>query len=248
RRAVEQSVSTIVITDVDGNIEYANPQFEKITGYNLEEALGQNPRILKSDNLKPHGYKELWETIMAGKEWRGEFHNQRKDGSTYWEYATISPIRDTTEKITHFLAVKEDITERIDHETELKRIETQQRLQRELLDAAEKAAHMGSWSCELGTDSMVLSDNLYRLLSRDPETGPLSFSEYLSLFVPESMEQLQQAVQDARANGQCHELRLNAVCSDGSTLACKVSIKTEVDKDGTITQLYGSLQEIQSCA
>lgn len=246
RRAVEQSVSTIVITDVEGNIEYANPQFEKTTGYKIEEALGQNPRMLKSDNIKPEDYKELWETIMAGKEWRGEFHNKRKDGSTYWEYATISPIRDTTGKLTHFLAVKEDISERIASQVELERSQAQQRRQREFLDAAEKIAHTGSWSWDLGADSMTWSSNLYQLLQRDPQLGAPSFAEYHSFFSPASMEQLQQAVQDARERGTSHELKLNAMRRDGSTMPCSFSVKTDVDKYGAITQLYGLVQEIRS--
>ncbi|MGM0416414.1 MAG: chemotaxis protein CheB [Thermodesulfobacteriota bacterium] len=245
KSAVEQSVSTIVITDVEGNIEYANPQFEITTGYTVEEALGQNPRILKSDNIKPEEYKELWDTILAGKEWRGEFHNKRKDGSTYWEYATISPIRDSRGKLTHFLAVKEDITELLASRTELKRIKAQHHRQRELLDAAEQIAHTGSWSWNPDTDSMSWSINLYQLLQRDPERGTPDFSEFIACFAPESMEQLQQAVQDATVNGKSHELRLSAMRSDGTTFACVASVKTDADESGKITQLYGSLQEIQ---
>ncbi|MFO7813755.1 MAG: PAS domain S-box protein, partial [Pelovirga sp.] len=245
RRAVEQSVSTIVITDVDGNIEYANPQFEKTTGYTIEEALGQNPRMLKTGHTKPQEYQELWESILAGKEWRGQFHNQRKDGSTYWEYATISPIRDTSGKITHFLAVKEDITERIDHETKLKRMQTQQRRQFELLDAAEKIAHMGSWSWDLETDSMTWSNNLYRLLQRDPKQGTPNFFIDGTLFTSESLEQLQRALQDAREKGTSHELHLSAVRSDGTTLPCLAGVKAQVNGAGTVSELYGSLQEIQ---
>ncbi|MBD1401243.1 chemotaxis protein CheB [Pelovirga terrestris] len=244
-RAVEQSVSTIVITDMDGNIEYANPQFEKTTGYSVEEALGQNPRMLKSDHTKPQEYQELWEMILSGKEWRGEFHNQRKDGSTYWEYATISPIRDTTGKITHFLAVKEDITARIDYEKQFKRNQAQQRRQRELLDAAEKAAHMGSWSWDLKADSMTWSNNLYRLLQRDPKQGVPNFFDDGTLFTAESLEQLQQALADARENGASHQFKLSVLRSDGTTRPYMASVKTQVDDAGTDSHLYGSLQEIQ---
>ena len=243
-RAVEQSVSTIVITDVDGNIEYANPQFEKTTGYGVEEALGQNPRMLKSDHTKPQEYQELWETILSGKEWRGEFNNKRKDGSTYWEYATISPIRDTTGKITHFLAVKEDITERIDHEREFKRNQAQRRRQVELLDAAEKAAHMGSWSWDLKADSMTWSNNLFWLLQRDPKRGTPNIYDDATLFTAESLEQLQRVLQDAREKGTCHELHLSVVRSDGTTRPFMASVKTQIDDAGTVSHLYGSLQEI----
>lgn len=111
-RAVEQSVSTVVITNTDGYIEYVNPKFTQTTGYTREEAIGQHTRILKSGITTPGEYKKLWETISAGAEWQGEFCNKKKNGDLYWEYASISPIKDERGEITHFLAVKEDITYR----------------------------------------------------------------------------------------------------------------------------------------
>ncbi|MHC1728385.1 MAG: PAS domain S-box protein [Syntrophobacteraceae bacterium] len=108
--AVEQSPVAVEITDIAGNIEYVNPKFMQVTGYTLEEVRGRNPRILKSGETADAGYRELWETLTAGHEWHGEFHNKKKDGTLFWERATISPIRDGSGTITHFLAVKEDIT------------------------------------------------------------------------------------------------------------------------------------------
>lgn len=110
--AVEHSPSSIVITDAQGTIEYVNPAFCRLTGYAPEEALGQNPRILKAGDQSPELYRELWETLQRGEEWRGEFHNRRKDGSLFWEMASISAIRDRSGGIRHFVAIKEDITER----------------------------------------------------------------------------------------------------------------------------------------
>jgi PAS domain S-box-containing protein len=117
-RAVEQSPASIVITNPAGDIEYVNPKFVNLTGYTLAEALGKNPRILKSSEKGPEAYHELWQTITAGKEWRGEFHNKKKNGELYWESASISPIRDRAGRITHFVAVKEDITARKQTEAE----------------------------------------------------------------------------------------------------------------------------------
>lgn len=117
-RAVEQSPASIVITDASGSIEYVNPKFVEVTGYTLAEALGQNPRILKSGEKSPEAYRELWQTISQGKEWRGEFHNKRKNGELYWESASISPIRDAAGHVTHYVAVKEDITARKQTEAE----------------------------------------------------------------------------------------------------------------------------------
>jgi PAS domain S-box-containing protein len=117
--AVEQSPASVVITDPAGTIEYVNPKFTEVTGYTAAEALGRNPRILKSGRTPPGDHANLWKTISAGLEWRGEFINLKKDGSEYWEFASISPITDAAGAITHFLAVKEDITERKRAETEL---------------------------------------------------------------------------------------------------------------------------------
>lgn len=109
-RVLEQSPTSVMITDTNGTIEYVNPKFEKVSGYSAAEAVGQNPRILKSGDKTKEEYTEMWNTLLAGKEWRGMFHNRRKDGSIYWESASICPLRDEMGKITHFIAVKEDIT------------------------------------------------------------------------------------------------------------------------------------------
>ena len=110
--AVEQSPASVVITDLQGRIEYVNPKFSQVTGYRSEEALGQNPRLLKTGETSAEEYRRLWETITSGREWRGEFHNKKKSGELFWESASISPVRDLDGAITHFVAVKEDITER----------------------------------------------------------------------------------------------------------------------------------------
>ena len=111
-RAVEQSPSSVVITNLDGNIEYVNPKFCEVTGYTREEAMGHNPSILKSGEQEPAFYEELWSTISGGNEWKGEFHNMKKDGTTFWEMASISPVRNHLNEISHYIAIKEDITER----------------------------------------------------------------------------------------------------------------------------------------
>lgn len=118
--AVEQSPVSIVITDVEGTIEYVNPKFTEITGYSLAEAIGKNPRILKTGFTPQEQYKELWDTIKSGLEWHGEFQNRKKNGEIYFESALISPISDETGCISHFLATKEDITSRKHTEEEIR--------------------------------------------------------------------------------------------------------------------------------
>ena len=109
--AVVDSPTSVIITDSLGIIEYVNPKFTEITGYLPEEAIGRNPRILKADGQPAELYEELWKTIAAGNVWRGNLCNKRKNGEIYWEHASISPIRDERSVITHFVAIKEDITE-----------------------------------------------------------------------------------------------------------------------------------------
>ncbi len=111
-RAIEQSPVCIVITDARGNIEYVNPTFEQATGYAFAEVAGQNPRVLSSGEKSAEEYRDMWATLTRGQTWQGEFHNRRKDGTLFWELASISPVYNDQGALRHFVAVKEDITER----------------------------------------------------------------------------------------------------------------------------------------
>jgi len=124
--AVKQSPTVIIITDTDGKIEYVNPKFTELTGYTSDEVLGKTPRILKSGYHPPEFYKDLWDTILSGDDFKGEILNNKKDGTSYWEDTMISPIKDEFGKITHFVSLKEDITER-------------KKMLSELIEAKEKA-------------------------------------------------------------------------------------------------------------
>lgn len=134
-RAVEQSPVSIVMVNRAGDIEYVNPKFVEHTGYSQEESLGRNPRFLQSGNKTPQEYAELWRTIKSGQTWYGEFCNRKKNGEIFWEQASISPITDTQGRITHYVAVKEDITQKRSTEARLHQV---LRLKRAIL---EHAAH-----------------------------------------------------------------------------------------------------------
>jgi len=111
-QAVEQSTESILITDLNGSLEYVNEAFVRNTGYSRQEAIGQNPRILQSGKTPPETYRSLWKALIQGQAWNGEFINRRKDGSEYVESALIIPLRQPDGQITHYVAVKEDITEK----------------------------------------------------------------------------------------------------------------------------------------
>jgi PAS domain S-box-containing protein len=108
--AIEQAAEAVIITDTDGTILYVNPAFEQVTGYSLAEVVGRNARILKSGEQDDAFYRELWETITAGRVWQGRFVNKKKDGSLYTEDATITPVRNQAGEIVNFVAVKHDVT------------------------------------------------------------------------------------------------------------------------------------------
>lgn len=120
--AVEQSPESIVITDLDGRIEYVNAAFTRNSGYTFSEAVGQNPRILNSGRTPTDVIANLWTTLLQGRVWEGMFHNKRKDGAEYIEAATVSPVRDSEGNVTHYVAVKQNITEKLQTEAEVFRL------------------------------------------------------------------------------------------------------------------------------
>lgn len=122
RHAVEQAPNSIFIADAQGRIEYINPAFSATTGYSAAEVLGKNPRLLSAGRTPEQVYKELWASLEAGKAWRGEFLNRRKDGSEYYESASISPLHDDHGVITHYLAVQEDVTHRKQDEERIRQL------------------------------------------------------------------------------------------------------------------------------
>ncbi len=156
---IEQSPVCIIVTDYDGNIDYVNPKFSEVSGYTLKEVLGKNPNILKSGEQTSEFYKTMWDTIKSGKDWHGELHNKRKNGELYCESAIISPIHNDEGKITHFIAIKEDITDK-------------KNLINDLVKAKENAEEMNRLK------SSFLANMSHEL--RTPLNGILGFAEILN--------------------------------------------------------------------
>ncbi|SJZ60016.1 response regulator receiver modulated diguanylate cyclase with PAS/PAC sensor [Trichlorobacter thiogenes] len=123
-QAVEQAPAPVMITSLNGSIEYVNAMFTRLTGYQATEVLGRNPRLLKSDLNSVEVYRDLWDTISSGKEWKGELANKRKNGSIYWEMVKICPLRDVDNTVTGFLKVSQDITDRKQYEESLQYLGT----------------------------------------------------------------------------------------------------------------------------
>ncbi len=147
--AVEQTHESVVITDAEGAIQYVNPAFEAITGYTREEALGENPRILKSGLQDQAFYEDLWNTISGGKPWKGRFSNRRRDGTVYIEETAISPVKDPRGRIVSYVAVKREITEKLDLEAKFQQSQKLESIGR----LAAGIAH------EINTPIQYVSDN-----------------------------------------------------------------------------------------
>jgi two-component system, NtrC family, sensor kinase len=165
---VEQSPATVIITDTDGRIEYVNPTFCAVTGYEPAEVLGQNPRVVKSGETPQEVYRDLWNTITSGREWRGEFHNRKKNGTLFWESVVVAPLKDSDGKISHYLSVKEDITER-------KRAEAERSLMELHLRQAQKLESIGQLAAgiahEINTPMQYVGDNIRFLRDAFGELG-----------------------------------------------------------------------------
>ena len=181
--AIEQSPAVVIITNVEGNIEYVNPKFTQLTGYALEEVLGFNPRILKSGLMPIEIYRELWETILSGRVWRGEMQNKKKNGDLFWQSAAISSIRNEAGVLTNFVAVNEDITE-------------QKEILRELVAAKEKAeesdrlksAFLANISHEIRTPMNGIMG--FSELLKEPHLSGEEQSEYIGLIQQSGMRML----------------------------------------------------------
>ncbi|MFN7994817.1 MAG: PAS domain S-box protein [Bryobacteraceae bacterium] len=200
-QAVEQCPASVVITDLKGNIEYVNPKFTAVTGYSFEEAIGQNPRILKSGEMAPHNYQKMWDAITNG-EWRGEFHNKRKNGELYWESASIAPIRSDAGRPTHYLAVKEDITER-------KRVEASFRSSEERFRIAMENAQIAVYDVDPATGKAEVRglDNILRSLT--------TFEDWASAIHPQDRERMLAAHQRRCETGMGLHETYRMVLPDG---------------------------------
>ncbi|ERP38867.1 PAS domain-containing protein [Chitinivibrio alkaliphilus] len=163
--AIEQTKSTVVITDLEGIIEYVNPAFTLSTGYTAEEAIGENPRILKSGHMDESYYEELWKTISSGRTWHGEFENKNKSGDIYYEVATISPIKNSQGAITNYIAIKENITEKVLAEKKLQRQYRELEIMNHLMNGRETRIR------ELKEEVNTLLRRLNKKQKYNPEKG-----------------------------------------------------------------------------
>ncbi len=228
-RIVEQASFAIVITDVTGKIEYVNPHFTAFNGYSFEEAVGQNPRVLKSGLTPPERFVELWQTLSRGEVWRGELQNRKKNGEIYTEWAVISPIQDETGTTTHYVAIKEDITER-------KRLDKQVAFNRLVVENAGPLTWL-DWRASKFTYANAAA---LRQLGYSAELvttkGPADIDpDFRPEVLPALYEQL-------RRTGGTHLIPIRQLRADGSLADVEVTVFLVEDDERSI--LVGSLQDV----
>ncbi len=235
-QAVEQSPASVVITDLKGTIEYVNPKFCEVTGYTIEEALGQTPRILNSGRTPSEVYQELWKTIKAGYEWRGEFQNTKKNGELYWESATISPLKSGDGSTAHYLAVKEDITERKLMEESIREKEARFRgyFEHSQVGMAVTSPTKG-W--------VEANDQLQRMLGYTlDELRPITWAE---LTHPDDIgADVQQFERMLAAEIDNYTLDKRFIRKDGEIVYTNLTVSCIRDKTGDVLNVLASFQDI----
>ena len=250
--AVEQSPASVIITDVQGNIEYVNPKFTQLTGYTAEETIGQNPRVLSSGMQSADVYRELWTTLLAGGEWRGEFANRKKNGDIYWEAAAIVPIRDSGGAIKHFLAVKEDITDRKRTEEALRASEQRYRalfqrnlagvyrttLDGRILECNQAAAHMFGYDSPEAILSLPVSSPYTAASDRDAFVAKLSAEKSVTNY----------EMKFRRKSGEAFWVigNMNLVMSDSGAGVIEGTLIDITARKHAEAELYQSRQMLQS--
>jgi PAS domain S-box-containing protein len=183
--ALSAAANGIVITDSDGCIQWANPAFVQMTGFSLDEARSHNPKeLVKSGKQDQAFYQRMWETILSGQQWQGEVINRRKDGTLYDEALTISPVSDASGSIRHFVAIKQDVTER-------KLAEQQLRQSEERLELALSGSDLGMWDIHVPSGNVVANARWYGMLGyRADEIDP-TVANWVRLVHPEDLSPVQ---------------------------------------------------------
>ena len=234
--AVEQSQNSVIITDLDGHIIYVNPHFCQVTGYQEQEVLGRSPKFLQSGEMKSLDYADLWSALIAGKEWRGELHNKKKDGSFFWERAVISPVKDVAGKNLYYVSVKQDISQE-KHLTQALESETEQRLQHEKLAAIGKVVSMIAHDLRNPLSSIKMVLQMYQRKNQD-ELCQISLQQVR--YMEAILEDLLTYSKPEQRQAQWLDFNklVQQTCMAQERLANAHSVKIELQLDDKLPTLY----------
>lgn len=235
--AVDETDESIVVTDLEANILYVNPAFERVTGYPRAAAIGQNPRILQSGYHEKAFYDAMWAALAAGETWRGELRNRRRDGSMYTEDATITPVHGRDGRVVNFVAVTRDVTEQ--------RAARDALLAREAeLAEAQRIAHVGSWTLDPATGAYTWSDELYRVFGREPGGRIPSLGAFASLDDEATLAERNVVVARTLETGEPWEVEHDITLLDGSARRVVARGEAVRDSGGAILGLRGTITDV----
>ena len=238
--AVEQSPTAVLITDPSGGIEYVNPQFSALTGYNASELIGNKPSVLKSGIHPSEFYGEIWKTITSGRPWRGDICNRKKNGELYWEMKSISPIKNASGEITHFVSVQiEDI--------ERKKTEEKLRKSEERLAEAQRIAHIGNWEWDIRTNEVWWSDGLYQVFGVKPQGFGANFEAFIERVHPEDKWSVRKAVDDALHKKTPYKNQYRIMLPSGEVRIMHSRAEVSFDETGSPVRMMGTAQDITEC-
>lgn len=246
-QAVEQSPASIMITDINANVEYVNPAFTKLSGYSADEIIGKNARILKTAHTPSSEFESLSIAIKNKQAWRGEFVNKNKQGELYWENAVISPLLDKDGEVTNFLSVKENITQR-------KKIENNLTEKLRIIEAGQKVANVGYFIGYFNAEGSLnpgkftrwdISPTLHSMLNVDSTFDGSDFESWLQLIHPEDRAMASAAYMQALANNRQINLkvRINAK-SDVTAGWIKFYGQIEFDSKGRPSYIILYIEDI----
>ncbi|MFI3158286.1 MAG: PAS domain S-box protein [Methylococcaceae bacterium] len=232
-QAVEQSPVSIVITDLNGSMEYVNPAFCQVTGYTAEESRGQNPRILQSGETSKAEYEAMWSALVSGEKVAQIFHNKRKDGSLYWERAHIAPVFDSKNNMTHYLAVKENITE-----------------QKDIEDALRAASHYARTLIEANLDPMVTISPGGKITDVNHATvamigldkSALIGTDFSDCFI--DPEKAREGYRQAFENGYVTDYPLSMRRPDGSIIHVLYNASVYQDESGHVQGVLATARDV----
>ncbi|MBU1169547.1 MAG: PAS domain S-box protein [Proteobacteria bacterium] len=250
REAVEQSPVTVVISDSQGLIEYVNPFFCKLTGYSRSDIMGQNPRILKSGNHSSEFYRNLWTTLCSGNVWRGEIQNKKKNGELFWEDAVISPIKNNVGEITHFVAVKKDISEKKNADLKLSDLSLQNEM---ILNSVRESEERFRGAFETAPHGMALVSKEGRWLKVNQSMCQIigySMAELLSIDFqtithPDDLDtDLDYVKQLLDGRRESYQMEKRYIHKDGHFIWILLSVSLVKNADGTPLYFVSQIQDI----
>ena len=235
--AIEQSPESILITNLDGCIEYVNAAFLEKSGYSRAEVIGRNPKFLQSGKTPSANFAQLWSTIAKGDKWTGELFNKRKDGREYVEFAIITPLRQPDGRITHYVAVQEDITAR-------KEVEGRLHEQQELLKLMGVMTHTGGWAFDPSSGQGTWTNECARIHDL-PDNTPIDVSSGIQYYVDEDKPVIERAVREAIELGKPYDIEVEIISAKGVRKWVR-TIGEAVLQHGKVVKVQGALQDISA--